>query len=306
MKERFTNDFSYKLDRLMKRIENTKETNARHKTVRYGLIVFSVLLLVVGVILLLIDPIKRLNRKKISDDALNAIEKKIAASETDPVEMTFVVPKTGNEVEGEDYDFISETEEDDEDDGGYVVLTSIGILKISSINISYTVWDEATQVSLRYGLGHYSDSVMPGEAGNATILGHNYRDGSMFHRLGDVDVGDEVVFISNNGTEYTFHVVSSDIISADDLLDYALDTASDSRTLTLVTCTYEYGRYGWRRVVICELDEDCYPYEIEIPAVTTETTPSEIQETTAETIENTEVTEDIDNTGDTSDTENTP
>ena len=295
----------------MKRLESSREQNDKHKTIRSGLIVLSCLLLVVGSILLLIDPIKRLNRKRISDDASNTIEKKIAASETDPVEMTYVVPVKGNEVEGEGYDFISETEEEEEyDDSGYVTLYSIGILKISSINISYSVWDEATQVSLRYGLGHYTDSVMPGEVGNATILGHNYRDGSMFHRLGEVEVGDEVVFISNDGTYYTFHVVSTDIISADDLLDYALANASTSRQLTLVTCTYEYGRYGWRRVVICELDEDCYPDEPEITVETTIETTSENTETTAETTENTTFEPEIQAGGeddqDTPDTENTP
>jgi len=295
----------------MKRLESSREQNDKHKTVRSALIVLSCLLLVVGTILLLIDPIKRLNRRRISDDALSAIEKKIAASETDPVEMTYVVPVKGNEVEGEGYDFVSdETEEEDYGDDGYVTLYSIGILRISSINISYTVWDEATQVSLRYGLGHYADSAMPGDVGNATILGHNYRDGSMFHKLGDVDIGDEVVFISNDGTYYTFHVVSSEIISADDLLDYALANASTSRQLTLVTCTYEYGRYGWRRVVICELDEDCYPAETEMTTETTVETTAETTETTPETTENTTLETDSpdipDDVQETTDTENTP
>ena len=121
----------------MKRLESSREQNDKHKTVRSALIVLSCLLLVVGTILLLIDPIKRLNRRRISDDALSAIEKKIAASETDPVEMTYVVPVKGNEVEGEGYDFVSdETEEEDYGDDGYVTLYSIGILRISSINIT--------------------------------------------------------------------------------------------------------------------------------------------------------------------------
>ena len=93
---------------------------------------------------------------------------------------------------------------------------------------------------------------MPGQDGNATILGHNYRDGSMFHRLGDISIGDEVIFIDLNGNEYYYYVVSSDIVSADDILDYALGDVTDSKRLTLITCTYEYGMTGWRRVVICE------------------------------------------------------
>lgn len=280
----------------MKRIESEIEVKAKQKAFRSALIVLSVLLLVVGIILLLIDPIKRMNRKMISDDALHAISSKIEASETDPIEMTYVVPKSGNEAEGEGYDFLSSEEtEEEEDDYGYVTLTPIGILRIGAINIRYTVWDEATQVSLRYGLGHYEDSVMPGEKGNATILGHNYRDGSMFHRLGELSEGDEVEFTSVDGTVYVFHVVSSDIISADDLLDYALGNASDSRTLTLVTCTYEYGRYGWRRVVICELDSEYYDEE---PEIIIETTPETTAETTSEA--------DSETVSDTTDTENTP
>ena len=169
---------------------------------------------------------------------------------------TYVVPRRGNEVEGEGYDFIAETEETEEEEeeyyDDYVVLNSIGILYIDSINLRYSVWDEASQVSLRYGLGHYEDSVMPGQDGNATILGHNYRDGSMFHKLGNLSIGDEVIFIDLNGNEYYYYVVSSDIVSADDILDYALGNVTDSKRLTLITCTYEYGMTGWRRVVICE------------------------------------------------------
>ena len=248
----------------MKRIESEKIKFEKHKLIRSGLIILSAILLVTGVILLLIDPIKRMNRKRISGSAVEIFDQKIAASETDAVEWTYVVPKNGNEVEGEGYDFIGnmdieESEEDDSgDDGGYVTLNSIGILNISSINCRYSVWDEATQVSLRYGLGHYVDSAMPGEYGNATIMGHNYRDGSMFHRLGEVSIGDTVEFYGSDGTYVSYHVVSSEIVSADDILDYALTGSSDSIRLTLITCTYEYGMTGWRRVVICEADDWYY------------------------------------------------
>ena len=165
----------------MKRIESRKTVVAKQNLIRSGLLMLSIILLVTGVILLLIDPIKRMNRSRISNSALEAFDQKIAQSETGETEWTFAVPRTGNEVEGEGYDFLGNMEfEEPTADGGeddYVILTSIGILNISSINCRYSVWDEATQVSLRYGLGHYVDSVMPGEAGNCTILGHNYRDG---------------------------------------------------------------------------------------------------------------------------------
>ena len=242
----------------MKRLETHNKAKTKKTAVSTTLIIVSVVLLLVGIVLLLIDPIKRANRRRISSDALNEVENKIISTDpsVEPV-ATYVVPRRGNEVEGEGYDFIAETEETEEEEGGdyyeeYVTLNSIGILYIDSINLRYSVWDEASQVSLRYGLGHYEDSVMPGQAGNSTILGHNYRDGSMFHKLGNLGIGDEVIFIDLNGNEYYYYVVSSDIVSADDILNYALGDVTDSQRLTLITCTYEYGMTGWRRVVICE------------------------------------------------------
>lgn len=265
----------------MKRIGRNKKTGTERSTINTVLIVISVLLLITGIVLLLIEPIKRFNRRKISGDALKTIEQKIEMAASEEVsQATYIVPARGNEVEGEDFDFIGETEETEEEGGygGDVTLTSIGILSIGSINIRYSVWDDANQVSLRYGLGHYVDSVMPGEIGNATILGHNYRDGSMFHKLGQVKVGDKVVFKDLNGKEWIFYAKESKIISASDILDYALGNITDSRQLTLVTCTYEYGAKGWRRIVICELSDECIPEEpVEVtePTVSTEETPAE-------------------------------
>ena len=263
----------------MKKIDSNNKARAKRKATRTILIAFGIVLFIVGIILVMIEPIKRMNRKKISTEALDFIEHQIEAS--NPVEepqMTYVVPRTGNEVEGEGYDFGEETEEaDNAEYGDTVTLNSIGILNISAINCRYSVWDTASQVSLRYGLGHYVDSVMPGEIGNATILGHNYRDGSMFHKLGNLKAGDEVKFTRTDGVVLTFYVTESKIISADDLLNYAAGNITTDRQLTLVTCTYEYGRYGWRRVVICKLSDECLPYVTEETAPVTETTPDQTQ-----------------------------
>lgn len=264
--------------------KNRKRT--RLKTFEKVLIVITILLFITGIVLLLIEPIKRLNRRRISEEAVRAIEQKIEATEVE-VEMTYVVPVNGNEVAGEEYDFIDENEEiteEEEYDGETVTLNSVGILSISRINIRYSVWDEATKVSLRYGLGHYPGSVMPGQRGNAAILGHNYKDGTMFHNLGKLKVGDAVKFTGLDGKEYTFYVVESKIISADNLMDYVLGNITDARQLTLVTCTYEYGRYGWRRVVICRMDEDEDPVEtVPVPVLPEETTSVTTTETTGET-----------------------
>ena len=250
-----------KSGRIMKRTVQRKNSKSRKTSVNIALIIIAAVLLIAGLILLMIEPVKRYNRKKISEDALTVISEKIEA--TEEVEMTYTVPATGNEVAGEEegYDIIGDEEDPDSmfqeepeaNSGQMVSLNSIGILSIGKIKISYSVWDEATKVSLRYGLGHYPGSVMPGEKGNATILGHNYKDGTMFHNLGKLKKGDKVVFKSAEGNEMTFVVEDSKIINANDLSKYVAGDITDERQLTLITCTYEYGRKGWRRVVICKL-----------------------------------------------------
>ena len=239
--------------RIMKRVEVNKRARTKKRFLNVCLVIFIAVLLVAGVILLLIEPIKRRNRAKISNEALTFISEKM--EETKESEMTYVVPAMGNEVEGEEYDFIEETEQPEPTQApkANVTLRSIGIINISKINVKYSVWDEATKVSLRYGPGHYPDSVMPGEVGNATILGHNYKDGSMFHKLGQLKKGDKVVFTSKDGKEKVFYVEESKIIKAADLIKYIVGDITDKRQLTLVTCTYEKGNKGWRRVVICRM-----------------------------------------------------
>ena len=98
----------------MKKIDSNNKARAKRKATRTILIAFSIVLFIVGIILVMIEPIKRMNRKKISTEALDFIEHQIEAS--NPVEepqMTYVFSRTGNEVEGEGYDFGEETEEAD-------------------------------------------------------------------------------------------------------------------------------------------------------------------------------------------------
>ena len=57
----------------MKRVDQNRKSKSRKTAVNTVLIVAAAILLIAGVILLLIEPIKRHNRKKISEDALTVI-----------------------------------------------------------------------------------------------------------------------------------------------------------------------------------------------------------------------------------------
>jgi LPXTG-site transpeptidase (sortase) family protein len=223
-----------------------QRTIKKRKKINNVLLIVSIVLCVAGVALLLVDPIKNKMRKKAVNDGLEAIESQMQS--TDPTaEMTFVVPINGNEIEGEGYDYFGDEiegttvniEEELSASDGYATLNGIGIIDIESIDCRIPVWDEATVLSLRYGAGHYQDSVMPGENGNCSILAHHMREtGSMFNRLDEVQTGDIVRLEMIDGTVYEYEVDSISVISAEELdARIAGDYFSDPR-ITLVTCTY--------------------------------------------------------------------
>ena len=204
---------------------------------------------------------------KITNDALASIQAQISenAANTDPsaqtTPMTIVVHRDGNEVAGESYDYLgedeeltelyNEVEEMEKNLPKNITLTCIGILKIDKIDLELPCWSVASRVALRYGLGHYEQSAMPGEAGNSTILGHrNQHTSTMFYRLKEVKKGDTVVFVTAAGKKLTYTVKEVKFVSPDKLLDNIVSDASSTEQLTLVTCATERGK-GYRRLVIC-------------------------------------------------------
>ena len=248
-------------------IDNKGNSKKKRRISTVILIIIAAAFFVTGVILLLIDPIRSANRMKITNDALASIEEQIRqnatytgpSAETTP--MTIIVPRDGNEVAGESYDYLgdeeeltelyNEVEEMENKLPKNIQLTCIGILKIDKIDLNLPCWSVASRVALRYGLGHYEHSAMPGETGNSTILGHrNQHTSTMFYRLKEVKKGDTVVFVTSAGRELRYTVREVKFVSPNQLLENIVADASADEQLTLVTCATERGK-GYRRLVIC-------------------------------------------------------
>ena len=136
--------------------DNNKRSVKRNNRTFTVLIIISALLLLTGIGFLLVEPIKSLRRGQITDDAMNAMESVMSQQMTAPVtsesdgvpediEETFIVPGNGNEIPGEEYDFIGDGDEEDESVKKFVAsreaklpknvtLTCIGVLRIEKIN----------------------------------------------------------------------------------------------------------------------------------------------------------------------------
>ena len=243
----------------MSRSDMGEADRLKRKRINTILIIISGILLIAGVIFLLIEPYKAWKRSQITDDAMNIIHSEMSAGNT---EITMVVPKDGNEVPGESIDYygdeeaIIEMESSQAQSGGGgedVVLNCIGILTIDAIGQEMPVWDVATKESLRYGVGLYEYSVVPGQNGNSTILGHHFKNGTAFAKINKLVAGDQVVFTATDGTVYVYVVESSLVIPKEDLINYIDASVSDVPQLTLVTCAYENGQSTLRQLVICKL-----------------------------------------------------
>jgi sortase A len=106
---------------------------------------------------------------------------------------------------------------------------TFGVLDIPSIGKSLPIIHGTDEDELEKGVGHYADSVMPGEPDHAILSGH--RD-TVFRGLGKVQLNDLIIVKTSAGT-FTYEVVQTYIVDRDDTTVIA---PTPHATLSLSTC----------------------------------------------------------------------
>ena len=89
-------------------------------------------------------------------------------------------------------------------------------------------------------IGHYKSTENPGQLGNFALAGHNNTQGTVFDRVPDLKVGDEVIIETANAV-YTYTFRSSEIVSPDKNsvllpVPWKNGQAPTEAILTLTTC----------------------------------------------------------------------
>jgi sortase A len=122
------------------------------------------------------------------------------------------------------------------------------VINIPKIGLDEVVVEGVGVEELKEGVGHYPDTKLPGEKGNAALAGHRTTYGHPFNRIDELGPGDEIIVTTRAGT---FHyqwmeqkVVSPDTVSV-------LDDTPDDR-LTLTTCNPKYSA-AQRLIVVAKL-----------------------------------------------------
>lgn len=140
-----------------------------------------------------------------------------------------VINKSIDEHEDEIEEYKTEGQSSKADVNG-----AIGIVEIPKIDVKAGILKGTDDYTLGYAIGHFEETVMPGEVGNCALAGHsNYIGAEYFKNLHKLKKGDKIN-ITTSKDKYTYSV--TEIFEVDPSNIEVLEQTKDA-TLTLVTCT---------------------------------------------------------------------
>jgi sortase A len=128
-------------------------------------------------------------------------------------------------------------------------------LDIPSIGLDGKIVIEGVRVGdLQDGPGHFPETPLPGQFGNAAIAGHRTTHGQPFFRIDEIAPGDEIVVTTLAG-RYVYIVTESIIVGPDDYSKVIPTIDPSLATLTLTSCHPKFSAKQ-RIVVTAEVDLD--------------------------------------------------
>ncbi|CAB4947020.1 unannotated protein [freshwater metagenome] len=121
---------------------------------------------------------------------------------------------------------------------------AIAIISIPSIGVEHAVVQGVRRADLRKGPGHYPNTPLPGELGNAAIAGHRTTYGAPFGRLDELRPGNLIEVRTADG-DFRYSVTETIIVRPTEL---SVLNATPTATLTLTTCHPRFS--ASRRLVV--------------------------------------------------------
>ena len=125
----------------------------------------------------------------------------------------------------------------------------IAKLFIPKIGLETLVFQGTTPGVLKKGVGHYEETLLPGERGNSAIAGHRTMYGHPFRHLDKLGFGDKIVVVTKDG-RHNYRVARLKKVLPTDLS--VLDSSGKAE-LTLTTCN-PVGSSRERLIVVAKLE----------------------------------------------------
>jgi sortase A len=163
-------------------------------------------------------------------------------------------------------------------------------LIIPRMSLNRIVVEGATADALTKGPGHFPETPLPGQLGNAAIAAHRTTHLAPFFDIDKLQPGDPITVITLNG-RYVYHVTGTEVVAPDDYADVIPTTDVTKATLTLVSCTPRYS--ATNRIVVRAdlvpdqsdaLTEAAPVIPADIPGGSAETLPDEGSVTVVDTV----------------------
>lgn len=115
---------------------------------------------------------------------------------------------------------------------GYKV---VGVIEIPSINIKYPVLNKTNDNSMEYSITKFSGGEV-NEIGNFVVAGHNYLNGTMFGKVDQLKIGDEIKLTDLYNNTLTYEIF--DIYSTNPNDTSIIESSKEgTKEVTLITCT---------------------------------------------------------------------
>ncbi|APH15015.1 sortase family protein [Clostridium sporogenes] len=120
----------------------------------------------------------------------------------------------------------------------------IAIMEIPSISLRSIIVEGTNMDDLRYYLGHFKNTAMPGINGNFSIAGHSstiYNE--ILNELYKVNIKDEIKIKTLTG-EYDYIITKKFVVEPTEI--GVLDQDENKKSMTIVTCTDK----GKKRLIV--------------------------------------------------------
>ena len=114
---------------------------------------------------------------------------------------------------------------------------TIGSLTIPALKLDLPIIQGTGVNELEKGVGHFAQSVLPGEKDNCVLSGHRE---TVFRKLGNLKIGDTLIVQTVAGT-FPYEVTGTRIVHAD---DKTVIVPTNEAVLTLTTC-YPFNTPGY-------------------------------------------------------------
>lgn len=127
----------------------------------------------------------------------------------------------------------------------------LGTIEIPKVNLKCAILNEVTPRSIQIAVGQIYTANGLNKPGNTVIYGHNYRNNLFFSRNDELNNGDKIYILNQEGTKLTYEIYNIFIATSTDTSFY-IKSAEDTdgkAEITLSTCTDDASTTDRRLIV---------------------------------------------------------